>query len=61
MLVVWGKYDSSFAVDGASAYRRDVPAAEIHLIDAGHFALDEAADQIAALMREFLQKQQLNP
>jgi pimeloyl-ACP methyl ester carboxylesterase len=56
MLVVWGKYDPSFAVAGASAYQRDVPDAEIHILDAGHFALDEAVDQIATLMREFLEK-----
>jgi len=56
MLVVWGKYDPSFAVAGASAYQRDVPEAEIHILDAGHFALDEAVDQIATLMRAFLAK-----
>jgi pimeloyl-ACP methyl ester carboxylesterase len=56
MLVVWGKYDPSFAVAGASAYKRDVPEAEIHILDAGHFALDEAVDQIATLMRAFLAK-----
>jgi pimeloyl-ACP methyl ester carboxylesterase len=53
-LVVWGKYDPSFAVAGASAYREDVPDAEIHILDAGHFALDEATDEIAALVRDFL-------
>lgn len=53
-LVVWGKYDPSFAIAGAAAYQRDLPGAEIHLIDAGHFALDEASDEIAALMRAFL-------
>lgn len=60
MLVVWGKYDPSFAVEGASAYKRDVPGAEIHILDAGHFALDEAVDQIAALMRAFLETLPLN-
>jgi pimeloyl-ACP methyl ester carboxylesterase len=54
-LVVWGKYDPSFAVDGAHAYARDVPDAEIHILEAGHFALDEASDEIALLMRRFLQ------
>ncbi len=53
-LVVWGKYDPSFTTAGAMAYQRDVPNAEIHLLDAGHFALDEACDEIAALMRAFL-------
>jgi pimeloyl-ACP methyl ester carboxylesterase len=56
MLVVWGKYDPSFAVGGATAYQRDVPGAEVHMLDAGHFALDEKVDEIAALMRVFLDK-----
>ena len=54
MLVVWGKYDPSFAVAGADAYKRDLPDAEVHILDAGHFALDEKVDEIAALMRGFL-------
>ena len=54
-LVVWGKYDPSFAVAGATAYRDDVPKAEIHFLDAGHFALDEATDDIALLVRNFLE------
>ena len=53
-LVVWGKYDPSFTVAGATAYGRDVPDAEIHLLDAGHFALDEAADQMPACIDAFL-------
>ncbi|KYG99595.1 alpha/beta hydrolase [Bradyrhizobium sp. DOA1] len=53
-LVVWGKYDPSFAVAGAAAYRDDVPDAEVHLLEAGHFALDEATDEIASLVRGFL-------
>ena len=55
-LVVWGHYDSSFISPGAEAYRRDLPDAEIHLLDAGHFALDEKVDEIAALMLDFLPK-----
>jgi pimeloyl-ACP methyl ester carboxylesterase len=54
--VVWGRYDPSFISPGAEAYRRDVPEAEIHLLDAGHFALDEKVDEIAELMFAFLQK-----
>lgn len=53
-LVVWGKYDPSFTVAGAIAYRDDAPDAEVHLLEAGHFALDEATDEIAALVRDFL-------
>ncbi|MCC8404625.1 alpha/beta hydrolase [Paraburkholderia sp. MMS20-SJTN17] len=56
LLVVWGRHDPSFAVEGAHAYQRDVPDAEVHLIDAGHFALDEATDEVAHLTREFLER-----
>jgi pimeloyl-ACP methyl ester carboxylesterase len=55
-LVVWGRYDPSFISPGAEAYQRDVPDAEIHLLDAGHFALDEKVDEIAGLMFAFLRK-----
>jgi len=54
-LVVWGKYDPSFTVAGATAYAGDVPKAEVHIFDAGHFALDEATDEIASLVRGFLE------
>jgi len=57
LLVVWGKYDPSFTIDGANAYKRDVPAAEVQIVDAGHFALDEAAPDIARYIRDFLGKQ----
>ncbi len=56
-LVVWGKYDPSFQVAEAEAYRRDLPKAQIHMIDAGHFALDTRADQVAELVRAFLASQ----
>jgi pimeloyl-ACP methyl ester carboxylesterase len=55
-LVVWGQYDPSFPVAGASAYRDDVPEAEVHILEAGHFALDEATDEIASLVRGFLER-----
>jgi pimeloyl-ACP methyl ester carboxylesterase len=54
--VVWGRYDPSFQVEEAEAYRRDVPAAEVHVLDAGYFALDEQPDLIADLTRRFLQR-----
>jgi pimeloyl-ACP methyl ester carboxylesterase len=54
LLVVWGEYDPSFDISEPEAYRRDVPKAEIHILDAGHFALDAAADQIAGLVRGFM-------
>ncbi|MGO8953099.1 MAG: alpha/beta fold hydrolase [Rhodomicrobium sp.] len=52
-LVIWGKYDPSFDLSEPEAYRRDVPDAQVHVLDAGHFALDTAADEIAALVRGF--------
>lgn len=55
-LVMWGRYDPSFIVPGAEAYKRDIPDAELHVLDAGHFALDEQTDQVAALVRDFLRR-----
>ena len=58
-LVVWGRHDLSFTVAGALAYGDDVPDAEVHLLDAGHFALDEAAPEITQLIRSFFEKRRL--
>lgn len=55
-LVLWGRYDPSFIVPGGFAYRRDLPGAEIHMLDAGHFAMDEKLDEIATLARDFLNR-----
>ncbi len=57
LLVMWGKYDPSFTVAGAWAYQRDVPAAEVHILDAGHFAMDTKAQQVADLTLKFLERQ----
>jgi len=54
LLVIWGKYDLSFDLGEPERYRKDVPNAEVHILDAGHFALDTAADQIAALVQGFV-------
>jgi len=54
LLVLWGKHDLSFELSEPEAYRRDVPKADVHVLDAGHFALDTAADQIAQLVRNFM-------
>jgi len=56
MLVLWGRYDPSFTVGGAEAYRKDVPAAEVHLLDAGHFALDEQRAEVIRLTEAFMEK-----
>jgi pimeloyl-ACP methyl ester carboxylesterase len=53
-LVTWACYDRSFEAAEADAYRRGVPDAEVVLLDAGHFALEEQADEIADLTRGFL-------
>lgn len=55
-LVVWGRHDLAFVPAGASAYSRDLPNAEVHLLDTGHFALETHAIEIAALMRDFLMR-----
>ncbi len=57
LLVLWGKYDPSFTVAGAMAYKKDVSGCEVVLLDAGHFALDEATEQIAAHTLSFLDNQ----
>jgi pimeloyl-ACP methyl ester carboxylesterase len=54
LMVIWGKHDLSFDLGEPERYRKDVPNAQVHVLDAGHFALDTAADEIAALVREFV-------
>ncbi len=61
LLVLWGKYDASFELTEPEAYRRDVPKAEVHVLDAGHFALDTAADEMAELVRQFLSNNARTP
>src|SRR5215813_2393130 len=58
LLVLWGKYDTSFDVGEPQRFRKDVPNAEVHVLDAGHFALDTKANEIAALVRAFMKTQQ---
>jgi pimeloyl-ACP methyl ester carboxylesterase len=53
-LVVWGSNDPSFIAAGGAAFEKDLPNAEIYLLDAGHFALDEKTDEIAQLILDFL-------
>jgi pimeloyl-ACP methyl ester carboxylesterase len=55
-LAVWGEHDEIFGPDGARAYLRDVPDAEIHLLDAGHYALESSGEEIAELVRAFLRR-----
>jgi pimeloyl-ACP methyl ester carboxylesterase len=56
MLITWGKNDGIFTVEGAELYKRDIPSAELHLLDTGHFALEEEVDRIGSLMHEFLER-----
>jgi pimeloyl-ACP methyl ester carboxylesterase len=56
LLVLWGKHDLSFELGEPERYRRDVPGVEVHVLDAGHFALDTKAEEMAALVRTFMNK-----
>lgn len=53
-LIVWGKNDHIFPAEGAYPYKRDLKNIEFHLLDTGHFALEEDGDVIAGHMRRFL-------
>lgn len=57
LLAVWGENDVSFIPAGAEAFKKDLPKAEIHLLDTGHFALETHAYEIGELMLDFLGKQ----
>ncbi|WP_442508385.1 alpha/beta fold hydrolase [Novipirellula sp. SH528] len=56
-LIVWGKNDAIFPAEGAYPFKRDLPKVEFHLLDTGHFALEEDGQTIASLTRNFLGKQ----
>ena len=53
-LILWGRNDPIFMTDGARAYLNDLPKAEIHFFDTGHFALEEKADEMVPILRDFL-------
>jgi len=53
-LIVWGQNDKIFPADGARPYLRDLPDAEVHMLDTGHFALEDKADEMIPLIRDFL-------
>lgn len=56
LLAVWGKHDPSFIPAGAEAFLQDVPDAEIHLVDSGHFALESRCGEIAEYIKRWLKK-----
>lgn len=53
-LILWGENDPIFLADGARAFLRDLPKAELHFFDTGHFALEEKADEMIPILRDFL-------
>lgn len=56
LLAVWGKNDEIFVAPGAEAYRRDLPEAEIHLLNTGHFAIETHGKEISSLIIDFLKR-----
>jgi len=54
MVILWGKNDPFFTVEGAKAYLRDIPGAQLHLLDTGHFALEDSVDFIAQEITKML-------
>jgi pimeloyl-ACP methyl ester carboxylesterase len=56
LLAIWGKNDPFFLPPGAEAFKRDIPNAEVHFVDSGHFAIATHCDEIAKAIREFLTK-----
>lgn len=59
LLVLWGRHDPAFITAGAKAYLRDVPDAELHLLDAGHFAVEEQPVAVAQHMIRFIERKEL--
>jgi pimeloyl-ACP methyl ester carboxylesterase len=55
-LIVWGKNDKIFPAAGAYPYKRDLPQVEFHLVDSGHFVLEDRFDEVAPLIRGFLDR-----
>jgi pimeloyl-ACP methyl ester carboxylesterase len=56
-LIVWGKNDKIFPATGATPYLRDLPKAELHLLDTGHFALEDKMDVMAPMIHGFLDRE----
>jgi len=55
-LVIWGKYDVFFNVDEAHCYKRDLPAAQVHIVNGGHKALETNFDEVLNLISDFLER-----
>ena len=52
LLAVWGKNDPSFIYQGAEAFKKDLPNAEIYFVDSGHFALESHCTKIVDLIKK---------
>jgi pimeloyl-ACP methyl ester carboxylesterase len=61
MLIVWGQNDEIFIAPGAAPYTRDIPDAEVHMLDTGHFALETNGAEMAMLIRDFLGRKVSTP
>jgi pimeloyl-ACP methyl ester carboxylesterase len=61
LLAVWGKNDPFFLPPGAEAFKRDIPDAEVHFYETGHFALETHAGEIAVAIRDFMKRRVVNP
>ena len=55
-LIVWGANDPIFTQEGARAFQRDLKDAELHMLDTGHFALEDHCDEVAGFIRAFHEK-----
>jgi pimeloyl-ACP methyl ester carboxylesterase len=53
-LILWGENDPIFPPEGARAFLRDLPEAELQFFDTGHFALEDKAEEMIPVMRDFL-------
>jgi pimeloyl-ACP methyl ester carboxylesterase len=53
-LIIWGKYEVYFDVKEAPCYKRDLPNAEVHVLDAGHMALETNFDEVSKLICNFM-------
>src|SRR5262249_34220920 len=58
LLAIWGKHDPYFIPAGAQAFQRDIPKAQVQFLDTGHFALETHLEEVAARIREFLERAQ---
>jgi pimeloyl-ACP methyl ester carboxylesterase len=59
-LVIWGKYEIFFSVNEVPCYRRDLPQAQIHILDGGHDLLDTHFEEVHTLIREFVKQESQN-